>query len=123
MENFDKNSKKDRQLDNLVNLVDNHTRTERHLEQYSEIGDKENKDHAREIQDVREEEINDLRNKLNGNDDIQTRAEQIENLEEKIESTEGYIENNKNDMDEEMLKNLEEKQENRKEQLDNLKNE
>ena len=33
MENFDNNKKKDRQLDNLINLVENHTRTERHLEQ------------------------------------------------------------------------------------------
>ena len=65
MEIDDKNLKKDRQLDNLVNLVENHTRTERHLEQYSEIGDKENKEHAKDIQDIREDEIDNLRNKLN----------------------------------------------------------
>jgi len=123
MEINDKDLKKDRQLDNLVNLVENHTRTERHLEQYSEIGDKGNKEHARDIQDIREDEIDNLRNKLNGNDDIQTREEQIENLEKKIESTDGYIENNKESMNDEDVKNIEEKQENRKEQLDNLKNE
>ena len=50
--------KKDRQLENLENLVENHTRTQRHLEQYSEIGDPENKENARKIQKIREEQIN-----------------------------------------------------------------
>lgn len=120
MENFDEN-KKDRQLDNLINLVENHTRTKRHLEQYSNIGDEENKEHAREIQEIREEQIDDLRDKLNGNGDIQTREEQVENLEQRYESTQGYIENNKDNMNKEMLRKLEEKQEKRRIQLDNLK--
>ena len=38
MQNNDDQEKKGRQLDNLTNLVENHTRTKRHLEQYSEIG-------------------------------------------------------------------------------------
>lgn len=121
MENFDNNKKKDRQLDNLINLVENHTRTKRHLEQYSHIGDKDNKEHAREIQEIREEQIEDLRDKLNGNADIQTREEQIENLERRYELTEGYIKNNKENMNDETLQNLEEKQEKRRIQLDNLK--
>lgn len=120
MENFDEN-KKDRQLDNLINLVENHTRTKRHLEQYSNIGDEENKEHAREIQEIREEQIDDLRDKLNGNGDIQTREEQVENLSQRYESTQGYIENNKDNMNKEMLRKLEEKQEKRRIQLDNLK--
>ena len=123
MENNKNQNKKDRQIDNLINLVENHTRTERHLEQYSNIGDKENKDHAREIQDVREEQIEDLRNKLNGKDDIQTKEEQIENLEQRYENTKGYLENNKDDMNVEMKQNIENKQENRKEQIENLKDE
>ena len=121
MENFDGNNKKDRQLDNLINLVENHTRTKRHLEQYSHIGDEQNKEHAREIQEIREEYIEDLREKLNGNGDIQTREEQVENLERRYENTQGYIQNNKENMNEEILKNLEEKQEKRRIQLDNLK--
>lgn len=36
----EKFEKKERQLENLENLVENHTRTERHLEQYSHIGSK-----------------------------------------------------------------------------------
>lgn len=120
MENFGKENKTDRQLDNLINLVENHTRTERHLEQYSNIGSRENKEHAREIQKIREEEIEDLKDKIKGNN-IQTREEQIENLEQKYENVNGYINNNKEDMDYETLKNLERKQENRKNQLENLK--
>ena len=121
MENFEEQNKKDRQIDNLINLVENHTRTERHLEQYSHIGDQDNKDHAREVQETREEQIDDLREKLNGNADIQTREEQIENLEKKYESTQEYMENNQYEMSEEMLANLQEKQEKRRIQLENLK--
>lgn len=122
MENFDANNKKDRQIDNLINLVENHTRTERHLEQYSHFGDKENKEHARNIQNIREEQIDDLRNKLNGKGDIQTNEEQIENLEQRYENTDGYLQNNKNNMNAQDLQNLENKQERRRIQLDNLKN-
>lgn len=118
MENCDK---KERQLDNLVNLVENHTRTERHLEQYSEIGDQENKEHAREVQNDREGQMEDLKGKLSGGEDIQTREEQLENLEERYQKTEGYIQNNKNNMNQETLQNIENKQQNRKEQIDNLK--
>ena len=121
MENFEESNKKDRQIDNLINLVENHTRTERHLEQYSHIGNKDNKEHARQIQDIREEQIDDLRNKLNGNGDIQTREEQIENLEDKYENTQEYLEHNKETMNPQDLQNLENKQEKRKIQLDNLK--
>ena len=56
----------DRQLENLENLVENHTRTQRHLEQYSEIGNPENRDNARKVQKVREEEIKTLENKIKG---------------------------------------------------------
>ena len=62
MENFENDeNKKERQLDNLVNLVENHTRSERHLEQYSHIGDLDNKQHARKVQDIRENEIDNLK--------------------------------------------------------------
>ena len=54
MQNTGDQEKKGRQLDNLTNLVENHTRTKRHLEQYSEIGDPQFKDMAREKQEKRE---------------------------------------------------------------------
>ena len=42
------NDKKEKQVENLVNLVEKHTRTERHLEQYSNIGSREGKERARD---------------------------------------------------------------------------
>lgn len=115
--------KKDRQLDNLVNLVENHTRTKRHLEQYSEIGNKENKEHARKVQEVREEQIDKLKNQIKGVEDNETPEEQLENLKENYESTEGYIHNNIENIDREQLSNLEKKQENRRIQIDFLEDE
>ena len=56
--------KKQRQLDNLTNLVENHTRTKRHLEQYSEIGDPHFKDIAREKQEKREENMYKLKQEI-----------------------------------------------------------
>lgn len=114
--------KKDRQLDNLINLVENHTRTKRHLEQYSHIGNKDNKENARKIQDIREEQIEDLKDKIKGNDK-QTRDEQLENVIEKYINTAVYIRNNEDHMSEEQLNNMERKQDNRETQIENLNNE
>lgn len=126
MENFYNDEgmeKKDRQLDNLINIVENHTRTERHLEQYSHIGNPENKEIARKIQDIREEQIDELKNKIKGVNEKQTREEQLENVIEKYINTEGYIHNNEDNMSEEQLSNMEKKQDNREIQIKNLEDE
>ena len=125
MENFENHDieRKDRQLDNLINIVENHTRTERHLEQYSHIGNPENKENARKIQDIREEQINELKDKIKGVNDKQTREEQLENVIEKYINAEGYIHNNKDNMSEEQLNNMEKKQDNREIQIENLQDE
>lgn len=122
MENFknDDIEKKDRQLDNLINIVENHTRTKRHLEQYSHIGNPENKENARKIQDIREEQIQDLKDKIKGVSNNQTREEQLENVIEKYVSTAGYIHNNEDKISEEQLNNMEKKQDNREIQIENL---
>lgn len=117
--NEDKNKKKERQLDNLTNLVENHTRTERHLEQYSEIGNKDNKDNAREKQEVREHEIQNLKVNIikDGNE---TTEEQINNIAENYKSTQRYMEDNYGRIPEDRWENMEKKQENRKIQAENL---
>ena len=122
MENFsdEKFEKKERQLENLENLVENHTRTQRHLEQYSHIGDRKNKENAREKQDIREKQILELENKILGLDSNEIPEVQLENLKEKYQSVQGYIENNRDKISEEDLKQLEEKQSNRREQIANL---
>lgn len=122
MENFENDNieKKDKQLDNLINLVEKHTRTERHLEQYSHIGNPENKENARRIQDVREEQIDELKDKIKGVNNTQTRQEQLENVIDKYINAQGYIINNEENMSDEQLNNMEKKQDNREIQIQNL---
>ena len=62
----DEQEKKERKLDNLINIVENHTRTERHLEQYSDISKQKNKEMANEKQKIREEQIEELKEQLIG---------------------------------------------------------
>ena len=113
--------KKVKKVDNLINIVENHTRTKRHLEQYSEIGSLEFKEMAREKQDLREKQINELKSQLTGDDkDIQTKAEHLEGAKTNYEFAEGYMENNKEHMNKEDLKNLKKRQANRKVQIQNL---
>ena len=116
-QNFEK---KERQLENLENLVENHTRTERHLEQYSHIGNKENKENARDKQDIREKQILELENKILGLDSNEIPELQLENLKERYKSVEAYINNNRDKISQEDLRKLEEKQANRREQIANL---
>lgn len=123
MEKFDNDNfeKKDRQLDNLINIVENHTRTKRHLEQYSNIGNPDNRENAREIQKIRENQIDELKDEIIGINDKQTKEEQLDNVIEKYINAEDYIENNKENMSEEQLNNMEQKQENRWTQIENLR--
>ena len=112
------NQKKENQVDNLMNLVERHTRTKRHLEQYSEIGSKENKQRAREKQDVREEEMNNLKSKLVNENE--TKTEQYENLAENYTRAQSYMEDNYENISQERLQNMQNRQNNRREQIENL---
>ena len=123
MENFTNKEKTERQLDNLINLVENHTRTKRHLEQYSHIGNPENKENARKVQEIREEQIKDLKSQIKGENKVQNKDEQLENVIEKYINTEGYIRNNRDTIDDEQLYNIEKKQDNREIQIENLEKE
>ncbi|NLN48461.1 MAG: hypothetical protein GX154_05115, partial [Clostridiales bacterium] len=96
-----------------------YVRTQRHLEQNSDIASDDQLDHASEIQNDREDRIDNLRNKIVN--DVHDPGNQITNLKKRIEYSDGYIEHNKDDMDPETLENAKEKQKHRKEQLENLK--
>ena len=120
MQNNGDQDKKERQLDNLTNLVENHTRTKRHLEQYSEIGDPYFKEKAREKQAKREENMNKLKQEILDEDENQTIEEQIENLHDNYEAAQKYIEANQQTMAPQDLQNLRERQQHREEQLNNL---
>ena len=120
MQNHEEQEKKERQLDNLTNIVENHTRTKRHLEQYSEIGEQKYKDMAREKQEKREENMQKLKQEILNEEENQTVEEQIDNLHDNYEAAQRYIEANQDTMAPEDLKNLQNKQENRKNQMNNL---
>ncbi len=113
-------NKKKRQLNNLENLVEKHTRTERHLEQYSEIGSKENKDNAREKQTIREHEIQNLENKILEGENSQTISEQINNISDNYKSTHRYMEQNYDKIPQENWDNMNKKQDNRINQTEDL---
>ena len=110
---------KEQQVDNLMNLVEKHTRTERHLEQYSHIGSEENKNRAREKQDVREQEMDNLKSKI-VSDNNESKYDQVQNLTNNYRSTQAYMEDNQNHIPDENLQNMQRKQDNRKTQIENL---
>ena len=112
--------KKERQLENLINTVEKHTRTEIHLEQYSNIGDPYFKDEAREKQSVREKQIVDLKGHIIGEADKITPEEHLENLVDNYEGAESYINNNRDSLSREQLDNMERRQANRRIQMQNI---
>lgn len=119
----DKNCKKgvenERRIDHLANLVEKKTRTERHLEQHSDISSSpHNIEHAREIQQERQDEIDHLKDKIAYGENISNNEK--ENTEKRLLYTEGYLNHNADHMNQESFKNAKEKQEHRKEQLDSL---
>ena len=113
------NEKKEKQVENLVNLVEKHTRTERHLEQYSNIGSRESKENARDKQDIREEEMDKLKNKI-VSDNNASKMEQVQNLANNYKGAQIYMEENYEKMSEDRLKNMESRQQHRKDQIENL---
>ena len=112
--------KKERQLENLINTVEKHTRTERHLEQYSNIGDPYFKDEAREKQSVREKQIVDLKGHIIGEADKITPEEHLENLVDNYEGAESNINKNRDSLSREQLDNMERRQANRRIQMQNI---
>lgn len=111
----------ERRIDHLANLVEKSTRTERHLEEHSDIPkSRENMQHVKELQNERKEQIENLKNII-AHGDNQSTKEQKRNTEKRFLYTEGYLNHNADHMDEETFKNTKEKQEHRKEQLDSYK--
>ena len=112
--------KKEKQLEDLVNTVERHTRTERHLEQYSNIGNQYGKEEARKKQSVREKQIVDLKDNILEREEKIPEEEQLENLVNNYESAEGYLNNNIGTMSKEQITNMEKRQMNRRIQMQNI---
>ena len=110
----------ERRVEHLVDLVEAHTRTERHLEEHSDISKSpENIQHAKEVNHEREQEIRNLKNNHAQGENYNNN--QKENTEKRLRYAEGYLNHNADHMKEENLKNAKAKQEHRKEQLDQMK--
>lgn len=110
----------ERRLDHLVNLVEKTTRTERHLEEHSDISSPDNIEHAKQVQEERYNQIENLKNII-AHGDNNSRDKHLKNTEKRFKYAQGYLDNNADKMDEESYKNALEKQEHRKEQLDSYK--
>lgn len=111
---------KKRKVDNLVNLVENHTRTKRHLEQYSNIGDPKFRDMAIEKQNVRENQIEILKNQITDEHKKISSNEHFENLKESYERSTNYLQNNMGNLSYEQISNMAEKQKNQRRQMEQL---
>jgi len=108
----------EKRIDQLINLVDKHTRTERHLEQHSDIASPDAIAHSKEIQKEREEEIDNLKNVIAHGKHVN--VNEFENLQRNYDFTNSYIEANSDKMDSTTLQKTKEKQENREEQINNM---
>lgn len=114
------NDKKEKKVENLINLVENHTRTERHLEQYSNIGDPTFREMARDKQNVREEQIETLKNQLTNDYPKISPKEHLENTKESYERNKNYLENNFENLSYEQINNMAERQQNQQKQINEL---
>jgi len=109
--------KKERQVNQLVNLVEKQIRTQRHLEEHSDISSsQQNLEHAKELNRERQTEIDNLKNILVYGNNINNNYKN--NTEKRLLYTEGYLNHNADHMSEQSFKNTKAKQENRKNQLD-----
>ena len=113
-------NKKYRKVDNLINLVKNHTRTERHLEQYAHRGDPKYKKMAIEKQCVREDQIESLKKQIIDEHKKISNAEQLENLKDSYERTKNYLGNNFKNMSQEQITNMGNKEANQMRQIQRL---
>ena len=110
----------ERRIEHIENLVEKQTRTQRHLEEHSDISHSpSNIQHAKELQRDRQSEINHLKDKIAYGDNVSN--DYKENTQKRLLYTEGYLNHNAEHMNREDYKNAKAKQERRKDQLDSMK--
>ncbi|GAA0181166.1 hypothetical protein SH2C18_37370 [Clostridium sediminicola] len=105
-------------IDEIINTTEAYARTERHLEQHSDISKPESIEHAKEVQKDRKKNIEELKNRVVYGGNLENND--YDNLLKNYASTEGYIENNLETMDMQDLNILKEKQEKREEKMNEL---
>lgn len=115
----DKQIETKHRIEEIEKLTNCCVRTERHLEQHSDIASKEQIKDAKELQQERKDLINNLEDKIAYGEN--KHQNQLKNLEENYDKTEKYIAYNEDHMSSDDLNNLKQKQENRQNQLNCLK--
>lgn len=102
-------------IEQLMDLVEKHTRTRRHLEQHSDITELDQLQHTFKIQEEREKKIDHLKEIIiYGKHDVND----IENLQRNFKYTNNYLSHHEAHMDELTLEKTREKQEHRREQME-----
>lgn len=114
-----KDQEKLNRINELENVVEKYTRTERHLEQHSDIANDDSIDEAKDKQKKRRDEITSLENKIIHGEGGATNEK--ENLKKNIQYGDGYLDHNADNMSRSDLENLKDRQENRKDTLNTLK--
>lgn len=110
----------EKRVEHLINLVEKKTRTQRHLEEHSDIAhSQENIEHAKKVNEERQNQIDNLKNILSYGENYNN--DQKANTQKRLLYSEGYLNNNAAHMDDESFNNAKIKQEHRKEQLDQLR--
>jgi hypothetical protein len=82
----------ERRIEELLDINNRYVRTQRHLEEHSDISDPDNLRHALKIQEERENRMENLKNIIayGKHEEVDER----ENLKRNLEYTDGYLENN-----------------------------
>lgn len=105
----------DRRIEELLRISNRYVRTQRHLEENSDIASLDQLKHSFRIQDEREARMENLKNIIAYGKHEQ--VDEVENLKRNMEFTDHYIQHHSDHMDESTLQNSKAKQEHRKEQL------
>ncbi|MDF2522941.1 MAG: hypothetical protein K0R31_582 [Clostridiales bacterium] len=108
----------ERRIEALLEINNKYVRTERHMEQHSDITKLDHLKHSMKVQEERKNEMENLKNII-----VHGRHEEVDdqqNIKRNLEFTDHYLQHHSDHMDEETRKKTEEKQEHRKEQLEFL---
>ena len=106
----------DRRIEELLKINNRYVRTQRHLEENSDIARLDQIKHSFEIQAEREARMENLKNIIayGKHEDV----DEVGNLKRNMEFTNHYLQHQAAHLDENTLENTKTKQEHRKEQLD-----
>ena len=107
-----------RRIEQLMDVVERYTRTERHLEQNLGVSSLDDVKHVLKLQEERAEEIENLKKIIvYGKHDS---VNELKNLNRNYTFASNYLDHYSARMDAETLESTQEKQENRKKQMESL---